>query len=100
MEMQTPATSANTTPDPADIAIAQAEARQRRRRRWLIVVGVAALILSYPLSVGPLDALERKGWLPPAVCSLLPAYYSPLRWLYERNEMVKMFYDFYLGFNE
>ncbi|MEK6258826.1 MAG: hypothetical protein AABP62_09410 [Planctomycetota bacterium] len=93
--MQTPATSADAAPDPADIVIAQAETRQRRRWRWLIVGGVASSILSYVLSAGPALMLERQGKIPGAVRPLVLAAYLPLAWSYENIGWVRYSYDLY-----
>ncbi len=97
MKMQTPATLADTAPDPADLAIAQAEARQRRRRRRLIVGGVASLIVSYPLSFGSLLFLDSEGHVPTALYAILRIIYFPLVFAIEYVPYVKECYEWYLG---
>ena len=100
MKMQTPATSADAVPDPADIAIAQAETRQRRRRRWLLIIGGGGLLASYPLSVGPLTFLHSRGLIHQKVLPAVEAFYLPLNWAHSRSEWVKAFYDCYTPFFE
>jgi len=100
MKMQTPTTSADAAPDPADIAIAQAEARQRRRHRWLIVAGAVSLLVGYPLSVGPLTVVSDSGFCPPFLHRLLEAYFVPLGWAYMNSEWGEVFYNWYLPFFE
>ncbi len=97
MKMQTPDTSADTAPDPADIVIAQAEARQRRRWRWLIVGGAASMIVSYPLSFGTLVFLDHKGLLPVALYPILRTIYFPIVFTIDNVPFVKHSYEWYLG---
>ena len=96
MKMQTPATSADIVPDPADIVIAQAEARQRRRRRWLIVRGVASLIVSYPLNLGTIVFLDEKGLLPTALYPILQTVYFPILYAIKNVPMVEHLFKCYL----
>ena len=96
--MQTPATSADTVPDPADIVIAQAETRQRRRRRWLWIIGVAGLLVGYPLSAGPMVYLLDRGAVPASVVPVVHVYFAPLEWALEHSKWVEAFYDWYLPF--
>ena len=100
MEMQTPATSADTAPDPADIAIAQAEARQRHRRCWLVIVGVVSLLVGYPLSIGPLVSLQERGHIPQVLIPVVTLYEAPLFWAYHGSgsKWVQSFYDWYFPF--
>lgn len=98
MEMQTPVTSEGTVPDPADIAIAQAEGRQRRRRHWLIVGGIASLLVSYPLSRGPVLVLDQQDLLPDALSPILKVIYYPIVFaLNNKVPPVERFYEWYLG---
>ena len=94
MEMQTPATST----DPADIAITKAEARKRRRRHWLIVGSVVSLLISYPLSLGPLVFLGNHNLLPEIVSPILRVWKAPLDWADDKSDFVRDFYDWYLPF--
>ena len=97
MEMQTPATSADTTPDPADIAIAQAEARQRRRWRLLIGGGIVSVLVSYPLSLGLVHILHRQGLIPNGTHRILGVIYYPISFTIDNVPLVKHFYEWYLG---
>ena len=96
MKMQTPATPADTVPDPADLAIAQAEAWQCRRRRWWIVGGVIWLIASNPLSVGPLTFLDQKGLIPSVLYPITQAAYFPILYLVTNVPVVEHIYKSYL----
>ena len=98
MKMQTPATPADTAPDPADIAIARAEARQRHRRRWLVVGGIASLLIGYPLSLGPLVFLGNSNLLPNVLSPILRVWKAPLDWADDQSDIVRDFYDWYLPF--
>ena len=94
MEMQTPATSTDAAPDPADIVLAQAEARQRRR--WLIAGGVASLLVSYPLSIGTVIFLAQKGLLPSVLFPILQVIDFPILYLVKNVPMVEHIFKCYL----
>ena len=98
MEMQTPATSADTAPDPADIVIARAEAKQRRRWRWLIAGGIASLLVGYPLSFGTAILLDQKGMLPVALYPILQVIYSPFIYALANVPMAEYLLRSYLWF--
>jgi len=76
--MQTPATPTDATPDPAGIAIAQSEARLGRRRRWLIVCGVASLLMSYLLGPKPITIMEKNSLLSAEFVPILRGIYAPV----------------------
>ncbi len=96
MKMQTPATSADAAPDPADIVIAQAEARLRRCQRWLIRGGIVALIACYPLSFRTILLLDRRGMLPNSCGPYFEAFYFPLFCIIESVPMVDYIFRCYL----
>ena len=96
MKMQTPTTTLKAAPDPADIALAQVEARQRRRHRRLIVVGVATLIVSYPLSLGTVVFLDQKGLLPSVLYPILQTVYFPIIYAVMNVPLVEHIFKCYL----
>lgn len=89
--MKTPDTPPDVAPDPADIALAEAESRQCRRRRWLIVGGVTWLIVSYPLSFGPIVFLDQKGLVPSTLYPILQTAYFPIVYLVTNVPIAEQF---------
>ncbi len=68
---------------------------ERDRHQGLsLFLGVAFLLVSYALSVGPVMKLTcRKQTFPPLVVAVL---YGPLDVLYNHLPVMKRFYDWYL----
>lgn len=48
----------------------------RKRKRW-IAVGVSWLLVAYPLSVGPVNYMDGRGWIPMSFYGVLRTLYGP-----------------------
>ena len=66
------------------------EGRSHGGLRLFVVLGV--LLISYPLSVGPMYKLREKGLAP----SSATVFYAPLRMLCDRSDVAKGFIEWYL----
>ncbi len=73
-----------------------------REERRLTGVGVlataivAAVLLLYPLSVGPVALLLKLGVIPASVEPVVRALYAPLNWLGDRSSLVTVLVRWYL----
>lgn len=68
-----------------------------RSRTHLVVPAVAtvALPVLYVLSVGPIEWLDAKGWLPLSTYDALDAFYTPLEFLCDRSLWFRKFLVWY-----
>ena len=65
--------------------------------RWGIALMIVAFLVGYPLSVGPIVFLDSK--YPALIDPIEPALeviYAPIGYLYEKSELLRDFYDWYL----
>ena len=58
---------------------------------------VAAVVLAYILSVGPVAGLMRKGIIPARFGPFIEAVYSPLEYTYDHMPAAKTAFDWYIG---
>ncbi|MCA9028673.1 MAG: hypothetical protein KDA86_25935 [Planctomycetaceae bacterium] len=62
---------------------------------WVTVVLV--MPIGYVLSIGPIIILYGAELIPEPVEGFLAFVYKPLEWLYEGNDSVRLFLDWYMG---
>lgn len=68
--------------------------RPSRRGVWVAVL--LGLIVLYPLSVGPVNWIINRGYVPGwMIDTLVGPFYAPLTWLYFRNDTFRALADWY-----
>jgi hypothetical protein len=63
---------------------------------WITVVLVAVLV-GYPLSVGPLQWLDERGMLSDSWDKPTKVFYAPLDWLVRNSEAARAALSWYVG---
>ena len=58
---------------------------------------IAALIVAYPLSTGPVEWAFRMGYLSDSASRFSRAFYAPLIWLMENAEWFEKLAEWYLS---
>ncbi len=48
-----------------------------KRKRW-IAAAALWLVIAYPMSLGPMNYADARGWVPRSLYGVLNAFYSPL----------------------
>jgi hypothetical protein len=57
-----------------------------KHRRWLVTALLALTLIGYPLSIGPVMWLERRGLMPAVVARCQDVFYFPLALAVEKSE--------------
>ena len=65
---------------------------------WL--VAAFALLIAYPLSIGPLVYLTEKDHIPEEAEDTLSIIYAPILWLMDSSEQVSAGMEVYIGWWE
>ena len=72
-------------------------AETKTSRGFWIVCGFVALFVIYALSVGPVLLWAKNANNSSGTGEFILGFYAPLQYAYENSEIVKAFYDWYLG---
>ena len=64
---------------------------------WITVALVAVLVL-YPLSIGPATWLTNRGLLPEWAVDPVESFYAPVYWLFQQSEWSYRLLAWYLDF--
>ena len=64
---------------------------------WATVVVVMALMVAYPLSIGPMERLDDRGQLPSWADKPIAVFDAPLDWIIQHSVAARMAADWYIG---
>ncbi|HEY3965718.1 MAG TPA: hypothetical protein VGM05_14265 [Planctomycetaceae bacterium] len=60
-----------------------------RRERWAKwTAAMLLVVLSYPVSVGPVSWISAHGWISVKVSAMLHSFYAPLAYLQTHSELI------------
>ena len=60
-------------------------------------VALVAVLIAYPLSIGPVTWMHSKRWIPPWLDKPLVSFYVPCSWVYEKGpEPLRSVYRWYV----